>query len=268
MAGIRTPDSIEQLEAVMPDAYRNLVRIYQTLEAHYRDMQDIEFTIEEGQLYMLQTRRGKRTAKAAVRMAVEMVEEGLIDQKQALKRLDATQLDQLLHPSLAPDHDKPVIAKGLPASPGAASGKVVFYSKLAAERGQQGEAVILVRKETSPDDIEGMHHAKGILTATGGMTSHAAVVARGMNKCCISGCSDIVVNPKAGKFVTADGREVHEGDVITLDGTTGEVILGEVPTIKAEIDRNFETLLSWADEHARLVVRANADTPERCVRRL
>lgn len=262
VAGIRTPDSIEKLEQVMPMAYKQLVNIYETLEKHYKDMQDIEFTIENGTLYMLQTRRGKRTAKAAVRMAVEMVKEGLIDKKTALKRLDANQLDQLMHPSLASDHGKPVIAKGLPASLGAASGKVVFHSKTAAEMGMKGEKVILVRKETSPDDIEGMHHAKGILTATGGMTSHAAVVARGMNKCCISGCSDIVVNPKAGKFVTSGGQEVHEGDVITLDGTTGEVILGEVPTMKAEIDKNFETLLSWADEHAKLVVRANADTPK------
>ena len=262
VAGIRTPESIEQLERVMPEAYKQLVSIYETLEKHYRDMQDIEFTIENGTLYMLQTRRGKRTAKAAVRMAVEMVGEDLIDKKKALKRLDAAQLDQLLHPSLAPEHGKPVIAKGLPASPGAASGRVIFHSKVAAEMGQKGEAIILVRKETSPDDIEGMHHAKGILTATGGMTSHAAVVARGMNKCCISGCSDIVVNPKVGKFVTADGKEVHEGEIITLDGTTGEVIYGEVPTIKADIDDNFETLLSWADEHAKLVVRANADTPK------
>lgn len=262
VAGIRTPESIEKLEQVMPKAYKELVDIYETLEKHYKDMQDIEFTIENSQLYMLQTRRGKRTAKAAVRMAVEMVGEKLIDKKAALKRLDPTQLDQLLHPTLSPDHDKPVIAKGLPASPGAASGKVVFESKDAAEGGKNGDNVILVRKETSPDDIEGMHAAKGILTATGGMTSHAAVVARGMNKCCISGCSDIVVNAKARKFVTYEGKEVHEGDLITLDGTTGEVILGEVPTIKAEIDGNFETLLSWADEHAKLVVRANADTPK------
>ncbi len=262
VAGIRTPDSIEKLEQIMPAAYTQLVGIYKKLEKHYKDMQDIEFTIENSQLYMLQTRRGKRTAKASVRMAVEMVGEGLIDKKTALKRLDAAQLDQLLHPSLAPNHDKPVIAKGLPASPGAASGKVVFDSKEAAEKGKSGESVILVRKETSPDDIEGMHSAKGILTATGGMTSHAAVVARGMNKCCISGCGDIVVNPKAKKFVTHDGKEIHEGDIITLDGTTGEVILGEVPTIKSDIDENFETLLSWADEHAKLVVRANADTPK------
>ena len=262
VAGIRTPHSIEELEKAMPDVYKELVEIYQRLEDHYKDMQDIEFTIENGKLYMLQTRRGKRTAKAAVRMAVEMVEEKLIDKKTALKRLDPGQIDQLLHPTLADDHDKPVIAKGLPASPGAAAGKVVFDSKEASEKGKAGEKVILVRKETSPDDIDGMHAAEGILTATGGMTSHAAVVARGMNKCCISGCSDIVVNPKAKKFVTGKGQEVFEGDIITLNGNTGEVILGEVPTNKAEIDANFRQVLSWADEYARMTVRANADTPK------
>lgn len=262
VAGIRTPDSIDKLEKIMPKAYEQLVSIYRTLEKHYKDMQDIEFTIENSSLYMLQTRRGKRTAKAAVRMAVEMVNEKLIDKKTALKRLDPDQIDQLLHPTLAPDHGKPVIARGLPASPGAASGKVVFESKVAAQMAAKGEKVILVRKETSPEDIEGMHAAQGILTATGGMTSHAAVVARGMNKCCISGCMDIVVNPKARKFVTEGGEEVKAGDHITLDGNTGEVILGQVPTIKAELDEDFETVLSWADEHARLVVRANADTPK------
>ncbi len=262
VAGIRTPESIDKLEAVMPEAYQTLVDIYQKLEAHYKDMQDLEFTIENGELYMLQTRRGKRTASAAVRMAVEMVEEGLIDKKEALKRLDPEQIDQLLHPTIAPDHGKPVIAKGLPASPGAASGKVVFSSADAAEMAEKGEAVILVRKETSPEDIEGMHAAKGILTATGGMTSHAAVVARGMNKCCIAGCSDIVVNSKAEKFVLQDGTEVRAGDQLTLNGTTGEVILGEVPTIQPELDENFETILGWADEFSKLVVRANADTPK------
>ena len=261
VAGIRTPESIEKLEEIMPDAYRELVAIYKKLEEHYHDMQDIEFTIENEKLYMLQTRRGKRTAKAAVRIAVEMVNEKLIDKKTALKRLDPDQIDQLLHPTLAEDHDRPIIAKGLPASPGAAAGKVVFDSKEAAEKGRSGEKVILVRKETSPDDIDGMHAAEGILTATGGMTSHAAVVARGMNKCCISGCSDIVVNPKAKKFVTQDGQEVFEGDFITLNGNTGEVILGEVPTHQAEIDGNFKEILSWADEYARMTVRANADTP-------
>jgi len=261
VAGIRTPDSIEKLEQVMPDAYQELVEIYQKLELHYKDMQDLEFTIENGTLYMLQTRRGKRTAAAAVRMAVEMVNEGLIDKKEALKRLDPEQIDQLLHPTISPHHGKTVIAKGLPASPGAASGKVVFESDVAAEMAAKGEKVILVRKETSPEDIEGMHAAQGILTATGGMTSHAAVVARGMNKCCIAGCSEIVVNPKAKKFVTRNGQEIQAGDLITLNGTTGEVILGEVPTIQAELDDNFETILSWSDEFSKLVVRANADTP-------
>ena len=262
VAGIRTPDSIEKLEQVMPEVYRELVDIYKKLELHYKDMQDLEFTIENGTLYMLQTRRGKRTAAAAVRMAVEMVNEGLINKKMGLKRLDPDQIDQLLHPTIAPDHGKQVIAKGLPASPGAASGKVVFESHVAAEMAQKGEKVILIRKETSPEDIEGMAAAQGILTATGGMTSHAAVVARGMNTCCIAGCSDIVVNPKAQKFVTKDGQEVQAGDMITLNGTTGEVILGEVPTIQPELDDNFETILTWADEFAKLTVRANADTPK------
>ncbi len=262
VAGIRTPDSIEKLEQVMPEAYKQLVDIYQRLELHYKDMQDIEFTIEKGVLYMLQTRSGKRTAQASVRTAVEMVAEGLIDKKTALKRLDADQIEQLLHPTLTPNHGKPVIAKGLPASPGAASGKVVFESEVAVEMAAKGEKVILVRKETSPEDIEGMHAAQGILTATGGMTSHAAVVARGMNTCCVSGCMDIVVNPKAEKFVTASGVEVKAGDIITLNGNTGEVILGEVPTTKVELDENFETILTWADEHAKLIVRANADTPK------
>lgn len=262
VAGIRTPDPIEKLEEKMPDAYKKLVEIYQRLEDHYKDMQDIEFTIENGELFMLQTRSGKRTAQAAVRTAVEMVKEGMIDQKTALKRIDAEQIEQLLHPTLAPNHGKPVVAKGLPASPGAASGKVVFESAKAVEMAALGEKVILVRKETSPEDIEGMHAAQGILTATGGMTSHAAVVARGMNTCCVSGCNDIVVNPKAEKFVTHQGVEVKAGDIITLNGNTGEVILGEVPTTKVELDDNFETLLSWADEHAKLTVRANADTPK------
>lgn len=262
VAGIRTPDSIEKLEEKMPEAYKKLVDIYQRLELHYKDMQDIEFTIEKGELFMLQTRSGKRTAQAAVRTAVEMVEEGLIDKKTALKRLDADQIEQLLHPTIDPKHGKPIIAKGLPASPGAASGKVVFESAAAVEMAAKGEKVILVRKETSPEDIEGMHAAQGILTATGGMTSHAAVVARGMNTCCVSGCMDIVVNPKAQKFVTSSGVEVKEGDIITLNGNTGEVILGEVPTVKVELDENFETILSWADEHAKMLVRANADTPK------
>jgi len=262
VAGIRTPRPIEELKKIVPKIYKELTDIYKKLERHYKDMQDIEFTIENGILYMLQTRRGKRTAAASVRIAVEMVKEKLIDKKAALKRLDPELIDQLLHPTLDPDHDKPVIAKGLPASPGAASGKVVFESKDAKELGEKGEKVILVRKETSPDDIEGMHASKGILTAAGGMTSHAAVVARGMNKCCVAGCTDIVVNPKVKKFVTKDGKEVYEGEVITLNGTTGEVILGHVETIKAQIDNNFRTILNWSDEFARMYVRTNADTPK------
>ncbi len=261
VAGIRTPQPIASLQKVMPKAFRELSAIAARLEKHYRDMQDIEFTVESGRLYMLQTRGAKRTAPAAVRAAVEMVREGLIDEKEALKRLDLKLVDQLLHPTLDPQHKQPVIARGLPASPGAASGKAVFESRAAYEAAQAGQKVILVRKETSPDDIDGMHAAQGILTATGGMTSHAAVVARGMNKCCVSGCSDLVVNEKAQKFVTADGREIHAGDVITLNGSTGEVILGEVPTRPAEITEHFKTILAWADKYAKLKVRANGDTP-------
>ena len=262
VAGIRTPQPIDKLKKIMPDIYKELTDIYKKLEKHYKDMQDIEFTIEKGTLYMLQTRKGKRTAAASVRIAVEMVKEKLIDKKEAIKRLDPELIDQLLHPTLDTNHDKPIIGKGLPASPGAASGKVVFESKRAKELGEKGEKVILVRKETSPDDIEGMHAAQGILTAAGGMTSHAAVVARGMNKCCVAGCSDIVVNPKVKKFVTKDGREVFEGEIITLNGTSGEVILGEVPVQKAKIDNDFKTILNWSDEFSRMYVRTNADTPK------
>jgi len=262
VAGTRTPQPISQMAEIMPTQYEELVAIYKKLETHYKEMQDIEFTIEQGTLFMLQTRTGKRTAKSAVRIAVEMVEEGLIDKKLALKRLDPELIDQLLHPSIKTNHGMPVIGKGLPASPGAASGKVYFESHLAKEKAESGEKVILVRKETSPDDIEGMHASEGILTATGGMTSHAAVVARGMNKCCIAGCNDIVVNYKAKKFYcTNQEKEIFEGDVITLNGNTGEVIVGEVETCPVEVDDNFRTILSWADEFSRMSVRANADTP-------
>jgi len=261
VAGIRTPENIDKLAIVMPEAYERLTEIYKKLETHYCDMQDIEFTIERGTLYMLQTRTGKRTAASSVRIAVEMVAEGMIDKKTALMRLEPDKIDQLMHPTLEEGHGKPVIGKGLPASPGAASGKAVFESRRAVELAKKGEKVILVRKETSPDDIDGMHSAQGILTSTGGMTSHAAVVARGMNKCCIAGCSDIVVNEKAAKFTTAGGDIIHEGDIITLNGTTGEVKLGEVPTLPARIDDNFRLILNWADEFARMEVRANADTP-------
>ncbi|MGB4760267.1 MAG: pyruvate, phosphate dikinase [Bacillota bacterium] len=260
VAGIRTPQPIEVLEQEMPEIYAQLVEIYKKLEAHYKDMQDIEFTIQEGKLYMLQTRAGKRTATAAVRIAVEMVDEGLIDKRTAVTRVDASQLDQLLHPMIDPKAKVNVIAKGLPASPGAAVGKVVFTAQDAEEWAARGEKVILVRLETSPEDIGGMHVAQGILTARGGMTSHAAVVARGMGKCCVAGCGDVVINEEQRRFTVGD-IVVNEGDYITLNGTTGEVILGEVDLIQPELSGDFGRLMEWADEIRVLKIRTNADTP-------
>lgn len=261
VAGIRTPEKIDQLEAVMPDVYKQLVGVRSTLEKHYRDMQDIEFTVEHGRLFMLQTRNGKRTAQAALRIAVEMVTEKLIDKKTAIMRVQPNQLNQLLHPSLDPKASKKVIAKGLPASPGAAVGKVVFSADDAFEWSQNGETVILVRKETTPEDIHGMHVSKGILTSMGGMTSHAAVVARGMGKCCVAGCADIIVNAKEKKFFTKSGVEVKEGEIITLDGSMGQVIQGAVPMVEPEMTPEFKILMGWADEVRALKVRTNADTP-------
>ncbi len=261
VAGIRTPQPISELERQMPEVYRQLVEIYQKLERHYRDMQDIEFTIEEGKLYMLQTRTGKRTAQAAVRIAVEMVREGLIDERTAVTRVEPAQLDQLLHPRIDPDQDLEVIAKGLPASPGAAVGEVVFTAEHAIEEVAKGRKVILVRAETSPDDVGGMHAAEGILTARGGMTSHAAVVARGMGKCCVAGCSAIQVDAEGRRFTVGD-RVVKEFDTITLDGSTGEVIAGAAKLIVPELSGDFATLMGWADEIRTLKVRTNADTPE------
>lgn len=260
VAGIRTPQPIEVLEQEMPEIYRQLVEIYQKLETHYKDMQDLEFTIQEGKLFMLQTRAGKRTATAAVRIAVEMVDEGLIDKRTAVTRVDPSQLDQLLHPTLDPKAKVNVIGKGLPASPGAAVGKAVFTAQDAELWTGRGEKVVLVRLETSPEDIGGMHVAQGILTARGGMTSHAAVVARGMGKCCVAGCGDIIVNEKQRKF-TAGDVVVNEGDYITLNGTTGEVILGEVDLIEPELSGDFARLMDWADEIRALKIRTNADTP-------
>ncbi|GFO69455.1 pyruvate, phosphate dikinase [Geomonas limicola] len=271
VAGIRTPQPINRakhkpgdlpsMEEVLPDCYQQLVKIREILEKHYRDMQDIEFTIETGKLYMLQTRNGKRTAKAAIKVAVDMVNEGLIDEKTAVLRVAPNQLDQLLHPSLDPKADKKVIAKGLPASPGAASGTVVFTADEAESQAKLGNKVILVRVETSPEDIHGMHAAQGILTARGGMTSHAAVVARGMGKCCVAGCGDIKVDYASGKFTAKDGTVINKGDVITLDGGTGEVMLGAVPTVAASASGDFATLMGWVDKFRRMKVRANADTP-------
>ena len=271
VAGIRTPQPINRakykpgdlpsMEEVLPECYRQLASIRDILESHYKDMQDIEFTIEKGILYMLQTRGGKRTAKAAIKIAVDMVAEGLIDERTAVLRVAPSQLDQLLHPSLDPAAEKIVIAKGLPASPGAASGKVVFTADEAESAAKLGLKVILVRVETSPEDIHGMHAAQGILTARGGMTSHAAVVARGMGKCCVAGCGDIKVDYAGGFFTAKDGKRINKDDTITLDGSTGEVMLGAVPTVAAGLSGDFSTLMGWVDKFRRMKVRANADTP-------
>ncbi len=269
VAGIRTPRPINRdkattlpsMEEVMPECYQQLVSIRSILEKHYRDMQDIEFTIEKGKLFMLQTRNGKRTAPAAIKIAVDMVAEGLIDERTAVLRVAPAQLDQLLHPSLDPKAVKNIIAKGLPASPGAVSGSVVFTADEAESEAKTGRKVILVRVETSPEDIHGMHAAQGILTARGGMTSHAAVVARGMGKCCVAGCGDIKVDYANQCFSTKNGVVVKKGDMITLDGSLGEVMLGAVPTVSAELTGDFGTLMGWVDGIRRLKVRANADTP-------
>ncbi len=272
VAGIRTPQPINRtkhkegdlpaMEDVMPESYAQLANIREILEQHYKDMQDIEFTIEKGKLYMLQTRTGKRTAPAAIKIAVDMVSEGLIDQKEAVLRVDPDQLDQLLHPSLDPKAEKQIIAKGLPASPGAASGQVVFNADEAEEQTRLKKKVILVRIETSPEDIHGMNAAQGILTARGGMTSHAAVVARGMGKCCISGCSDIKIDYEKQQLTTKSGHLIKRGDFITLDGSLGEIMLGDVPKVQPEVSGNFATLMGWVDQFRRLKVRTNADTPK------
>jgi pyruvate,orthophosphate dikinase len=271
VAGIRTPQPINKvkhkpgdlpaMEDVLPDCYQQLLQIRAILEKHYKDMQDIEFTIEKQKLYMLQTRNGKRTAKAAVKIAVDMVREGLISEQDAVMRIAPEQLDQLLHPSLDPKAPKQVIAKGLPASPGAACGQVVFSADEAEEAAKIGLKVILVRVETSPEDIHGMHAAQGILTARGGMTSHAAVVARGMGKCCVAGCGDIKVDYANQQFTARGSQVVKKGDVITLDGSSGEVMMGQVPTVQPELTGEFGQLMGWVDGIRRLGVRTNADTP-------
>jgi pyruvate,orthophosphate dikinase len=272
VAGIRTPQPINlhqkkpgdlpAMEEVLPECYHQLAGIRATLETHYKDMQDIEFTIEKGKLYMLQTRNGKRTANAAIKVAVDMVKEGLINEKTAVLRVAPAQLDQLLHPSLDPKADKKVIAKGLPASPGAASGEVIFTADEAEAAAKLGLKVILVRIETSPEDIHGMHAAQGILTARGGMTSHAAVVARGMGKCCVAGCGDIKVDYAAQQFVARNGTIIKKGDMITLDGSTGEVMQGAVPTVAPRMTGDFATLMGWVDTFRTMKVRTNADTPQ------
>jgi pyruvate, orthophosphate dikinase len=261
VAGIRTPDPVEAMKERLPGAFGELVETIRRLEEHYKDMQDIEFTVEDGKLYLLQTRGAKRTAAAALKAAVDMVDEGLITREEAVARIDPGQLDQLLHPRIDPSASYDVAARGLNASPGAASGGIVFDADTAEERGQSGDAVILVRWETTPDDIHGMIAAQGILTAHGGMTSHAAVVARGMGKPCVAGCEALSVDVDA-RTARLDGKELGEGDVITIDGTAGEVIVGPVALVPPEINEDFETVLGWADDLRRLKVRANADTPE------
>jgi len=263
VAGIRTPEPISKLKKEMPKVYEQLEGIYKKLENHYKDMQDIEFTIQEGRLYMLQTRTGKRTAHAALKIAVDMVNEGLIDKKTAVMRVEPDQINQLLHKQLDPvaKQKAELLAKGLPASPGAAVGIAVFDAERAVELSNQGEKVILVRTETSPEDIQGMNAAQGILTARGGMTSHAAVVARGMGKCCVAGCSDISVNEEE-KVFTAKGITIKEKEWITLDGSTGEVIKGKVPVVDPQLSGDFGKLMEWADSFRKIGVRANADIPK------
>jgi pyruvate,orthophosphate dikinase len=261
VAGIRTPQPLAQLRERLPGAYDQLLETMGVLERHYRDMQDIEFTVEDGRLYLLQTRTAKRTAAAAIKCAVDMTAEGLIDRDEAVGRIDPSQLDQLLHPRLDPEAAFAVAAQGLNASPGAASGKIVLDADSAEEGGKAGQSVILVRWETTPDDIHGLIQAKGVLTAHGGMTSHAAVVARGMGKPCVAGCEDLDIDT-GSKTVRIGGHELHEGDVITIDGGTGRVIVGEVSLVPPAINEDFETILAWADGLRRLRVRANADNAE------
>ncbi len=273
VAGIRTPQEISEaarvaaksdkpsMETALPEAFAELVRIYKRLEQHYRDMQDLEFTVERGKLWMLQTRSGKRTAKAALKIAVELAQDGLISQDEAITRVDPAALDQLLHPTIDPAAERKILATGLPASPGAASGEIVFSSDEAESLKAQGRKVILVRVETSPEDIHGMHAAEGILTTRGGMTSHAAVVARGMGKPCVSGAGTLRVD-YAAQTLSAAGVTIKKGEMLTIDGTTGQVLVGHVPMIDPELSGEFATLMSWADAARILKVRANADTPK------
>ncbi|VAX22637.1 Pyruvate,phosphate dikinase, partial [hydrothermal vent metagenome] len=260
VAGIRTPLSINQMGKKFPQAKQSLDEIYKRLEKHYRDMLDIEFTVENKKLYMLQTRVGKRTAEASIRIAVEMVKEKLITRDEAINRVNPEQLDQLLHDTIDKKAKLSVLTRGLPASPGAGVGRVVFSAEEAIERADKGEQLILVRQETSPEDIGGMNAAQGILTATGGMTSHAAVVARGMGKCCISGAEDIKISIRNQLF-TVGSVAVHKGDFITLDGSTGRVILGKAKLVKPKLSGDYKTLMGWADKTRKLKVRTNADTP-------
>ena len=262
VAGIRTPKPIAEMADAFPEVYKDFERIAQILEKHYKDMQDMEFTVENNKLFMLQTRNGKRTAAAAIKIAVDMVEEGLIDERDAVSRIEPAQIDQLLHPTFDPEAEKNAkdIAKGLPASPGAACGKIYFHAADAVEAANNGEKVVLVRQETSPEDLAGMVVAQGILTARGGMTSHAAVVARGMGKCCVAGCSGINVDEQNLKM-TVQGNTYKEGDYISINGSTGVVYEGQVDTVTPELKGDFETIMKWADQIRRMRVRANADNP-------
>ncbi|MEO1082340.1 MAG: pyruvate, phosphate dikinase [Pseudomonadota bacterium] len=262
VAGIRTPEAVDALEKRLPEAYNELYRAQELLEQHYRDMQDIEFTIQEGRFFILQTRSGKRTGRASVRIAVEMVREGLIDEKEALLRVSPDHVQSFLHPMVDPDAERSVMATGLPASPGGATGVAVFSADEAVEVEAEGKDVILIRRETTPEDIHGMRVAQGILTELGGMTSHAAVVARGMGVCAITGCGELKVSTQEGTATAPDGTTIRRGDVVTLDGSSGEVMLGDIAKVEASTSDDFQTLLSWADKHRRLKVRANAETPE------
>ncbi len=262
VAGIRTPQPITKLANDLPECYKQFMELANNLEQHYRDMQDMEFTIEEGKLYFLQTRNGKRTAQAAIQIACDLVDEGMIDEKTAVTRIEPQSLDQLLHPGFDPAKLKLAreIGQALPASPGAAAGRVYFNAEDAVAAHAAGSRVILVRQETSPEDIDGMHAAAGVLTMRGGMTSHAAVVARGMGTCCVSGCGDMHVH-EAEKYFELGGHEIHEGDYISLDGSTGKIYLGDIPTVEAVITGNFQRIMDWADKYRKLQVRTNADTP-------
>ncbi|HEY6067076.1 MAG TPA: pyruvate, phosphate dikinase, partial [Gaiellaceae bacterium] len=261
VAGIRTPQPLPEMKGKLPRAYEQLLETMRNLETHYRDMQDIEFTVEDNKLFLLQTRSAKRTAAAAVKAAVDMVDEGLISRAEAVARIDPDQLEQLLHPMLDPAAEWEEAAKGLNASPGAACGRIVLDADTAEQRGKGGEKVILVRWETTPDDIHGLIQAAGVLTAHGGMTSHAAVVARGMGKPCVAGCDSLSIDIRA-RTITLGGQTLNEGDVLTIDGGTGVVIVGEVPLVPPSVNEDLQTILGWGDEHRRLGVHANADTPE------
>ncbi len=261
VAGIRDPQHISALRRLMPQVYDELVEVCQRLERHFGDMQDIEFTVQEGTLYLLQTRNAKRTAPAAVRVAVEMVGEGLIDTREAVLRVEPEQIDQLLHPMIDPQAEVTVLARGLPASPGAASGRVVFTAEEAVRRREGGERVLLVRNETSPEDIRGMHAAQGIITARGGMTSHAAVVARGLGKSCVVGCRALVINEGSG-YCRIGEQVIHASEFLTIDGSTGAVMLGQAPLVEADLGKDFTQLMEWADGYRKLGVRCNADTPQ------